>query len=323
MRARGKLITLVALGIGLALLVATLVSSLDSFESQEFPMDRDARWTMHGISIVAILATLAAAILSFRRWVLDLEGEIKERRENENRLKEAYGGSALSGEGRNTQSAHSVESAPVEKPQAPVAAQHFSEEPECPEAALQGNNAPCFQRQKRIINAREIIDDVRSGMSDAELMEKYRLSSMGLQSAFSKLLNSRLLTVDEIYGQPHRDDENNTVIIDDPRKVPSRFLTISVPLYEESREEMRGRLRDITEKGMNITGIDARLGEVKQFVIPCQDYLDVSSIHFEAECRWLLPKKDEAFSLAGFQITQISRKDLTELRRLIGCLTFS
>ena len=240
MRVRGKLVTLVALGIGLALLVATLVSSLDSFESQQTSMDRDARWTMHRISLVAILATFVAAILSFRRWVQDLEREVRERRENENRLKEAYDGSAFRGEERHIQLANRVECAPVEKPQTPVAAQHFTEATECSEEASQGKPLPCPQHQKRVINAREIIHDVRSGMTDGELMKKYRLSSMGLQSAFSKLLNSRLLTVDEIYGQPHRDDENNTVIIDDPRNVPSRFLTISVPLYEKSRAEMRG-----------------------------------------------------------------------------------
>ena len=53
---------------------------------------------------------------------------------------------------------------------------------------------------KPIIQARQFAEDIRSGMSDFELMEKYRLSAKGIQSAFSKLLDNGIVTVEELYG---------------------------------------------------------------------------------------------------------------------------
>ena len=66
---------------------------------------------------------------------------------------------------------------------------------------------------KRIIQARDIVRDVRSGMTDTELMEKYELSAKGLESAFTKLVNSGTMTVGEVYGQRR------------PAKTPSSSMT--------------------------------------------------------------------------------------------------
>jgi len=40
------------------------------------------------------------------------------------------------------------------------------------------------------LDAREVLIDVQAGMADADLMEKYRLSSKGLQSLFGKLVEA-------------------------------------------------------------------------------------------------------------------------------------
>ncbi len=46
---------------------------------------------------------------------------------------------------------------------------------------------------RRRINAREVVSDIKSGMSDFLLMQKYALSSKGLQSLFRKLLAAGLI----------------------------------------------------------------------------------------------------------------------------------
>jgi len=53
---------------------------------------------------------------------------------------------------------------------------------------------------KRKITAREVLRDIRSGLSDQDLMEKYTLSAQGLQSVFHKLVNAGVIT------QPELDD---------------------------------------------------------------------------------------------------------------------
>ena len=51
---------------------------------------------------------------------------------------------------------------------------------------------------KVVVDAKEALADIRSGLSDSELSEKYSLSAVGLQSLFSKLLAAGLITEAEL-----------------------------------------------------------------------------------------------------------------------------
>jgi hypothetical protein len=174
---------------------------------------------------------------------------------------------------------------------------------------------------KQIIEAKNIVRDIRSGMSDAELMKKYKLSSKGLQSAFQKLIDNRIMTVREIYGQRDSESGEDTMIIYDMRQLPRYLLAVVVPVYDEARPDQTGILRDVTEGGLGITGIEARIGEVKSLIISCGEFIDVKDLSMEAECRWINPDESDDRWQAGFQIRKISRENLESLRRLIGTLT--
>jgi hypothetical protein len=173
--------------------------------------------------------------------------------------------------------------------------------------------------KKRIIQARDIAKDIRAGMSDGDLMEKYGLSAKGLESAFTKLANSGIVTVGEIYGQ--RRSGQDTVIIDDVRDLPRHFLSMTIPIYEAAHEQRKGLMREVTEKGVGISGIRARIGEVKSLVISCRPFLEVDNIWLEAECIWMNAGKKTEEWYGGFQIIKISPKDLKNLRQLIQLLS--
>lgn len=173
---------------------------------------------------------------------------------------------------------------------------------------------------KRIVNAKDIIADIRSGLDDAALMQKYKLTSKGLQSAFTKLISSRLMTVEEIYGQRRSEDED-TVIIDDIALIQKHFLTITAPIHEQGRPELEGRLCEITERGLTVSGMEARIGEIKLFAVPCREFLKVDEIAFEAKCLWSNRDRGSREWSAGFQITKIDRQALAQLRELIQILT--
>jgi|GEM_PF-1587401 len=53
--------------------------------------------------------------------------------------------------------------------------------------------------EKRKLSAKEVLEDIRSGISDHELMKKYDLSLKGLQSLFKKLQDCGLVTEAELY----------------------------------------------------------------------------------------------------------------------------
>jgi hypothetical protein len=52
--------------------------------------------------------------------------------------------------------------------------------------------------EKRKITAREVLEDIRLGKNDSNLMQKYNLSAQGLQSVFRKLLRAGLITQKEL-----------------------------------------------------------------------------------------------------------------------------
>jgi hypothetical protein len=173
---------------------------------------------------------------------------------------------------------------------------------------------------KTIIRARDIVKDIRSGMSDAELMEKYNLSSKGLQSAFTKLANGGIISVEELYDGKRRLGAD-TVVIDDVRTLPRHYLSVSASIYEMAFPDRLGKLQDITERGLGIIGIIARIGEVKSLVIPCREYLALDSIQFEAVCIWSESGRTVKEWHAGFQITKISSENMAHLRELVRLLS--
>ena len=51
---------------------------------------------------------------------------------------------------------------------------------------------------KQEIYAKEILNDIRSGMDDVNLMHKYKVTAKGLDSVFRKLLAAGLISQQEL-----------------------------------------------------------------------------------------------------------------------------
>lgn len=73
---------------------------------------------------------------------------------------------------------------------------------------------------KRKIAAKQAVADIRAGMDDSALMEKYSLSPSGLQSLFDKLVSAGLIDVAEMYDR--MPGYVGTVAIADPFALPKR-----------------------------------------------------------------------------------------------------
>jgi uncharacterized protein (DUF433 family) len=166
----------------------------------------------------------------------------------------------------------------------------------------------------------DIIEDIRSGMTDSKLMEKYGLSADGFQMVLQMLIETNAITLQELYDTVP--SAHDTVSLKNMRELPRQYLAVAVDIYESKRPEIRGTLSNVTEKGMAITGIAAQVGEFRTFVIPAEDFIEADPILLEAQCRWGTKEKSTGESLAGFEITKISEKGLDDLRRLMGSLSF-
>jgi uncharacterized protein (DUF433 family) len=170
------------------------------------------------------------------------------------------------------------------------------------------------------IDAGDIVKDIRAGMTDSELMEKYQLSSEGLRFALQTLTDTKVIALDELYGASPT--VHDTVFVENMRELPRHYLAIAVEIYESKHPRIRGMLTNVTEKGIAATGMSARVGESKTLLIPAGDFIEADPILFEAECRWAREEKETGEWAAGFQITKISENCMEDLRRLIQALPF-
>jgi hypothetical protein len=169
---------------------------------------------------------------------------------------------------------------------------------------------------KREIKAKDFVNDIRTGMSDSQLRSKYNLSAKGLQSAFAKLLEAKAIRTSEVFGRVSVEDD--TVAIASTRLLPRDELEFPVPIYlcEGTQPTVRGTIKDITKKGLKVSGIEAKVDELKLFAIPSDKFSHVEPFAFRARCRWI-----DGDGCAGFQITQISKRGEGELQKLIRFLT--
>jgi uncharacterized protein (DUF433 family) len=174
---------------------------------------------------------------------------------------------------------------------------------------------------KRQINAKDIIDDLRSGNTDSELMEKYGLSSSALQAVCQKLVARHAISQSELYERSQlyrqRADEISA------RRSPRADLSIHVPIYD-LHASATGLLRDISETGLRVAGIEATVGQTKTFQIPIDTFMQADPLLVVTRCRWVKTKgKNRRYPVAGFEIMDLSDKDRKSIREFIKLLLLS
>jgi len=170
----------------------------------------------------------------------------------------------------------------------------------------------------RRVNMAEILADIRAGMSGSDLMKKHKLSQDMLRQVSKRILDAR--------GKRSADDGPETLIEERPEFLATREFVrhevdFQLPLYDTSRPEIHGTVRDISEEGISVAGIEAEVGDVETLVILGDEFGQFSSFEFEGYCRWRLGDKAEGTCLAGFAIIRISENDYQQLQKLVHIVT--
>ncbi|MEJ2717476.1 MAG: PilZ domain-containing protein [Deltaproteobacteria bacterium] len=172
---------------------------------------------------------------------------------------------------------------------------------------------------KRKIKAREFVYDLRLGMSNEELAEKYRLSSTGLRKMLRKLVDGRFVGEEEVVSRIERIEEPVTRargLHERERISGSRF-----PIYDLYDMGAEYYVENISETGLQVLGINVNIGERRTFVVQGYAFDDIASFSFDAECRWVKSESRDGLSRAGFEITDISEDGLRGLRALLSKLS--
>jgi uncharacterized protein (DUF433 family) len=175
--------------------------------------------------------------------------------------------------------------------------------------------------QRRRIGTREIVSDIRSGLADLDLMEKYKLSSRGLQKVFAKLLDAGALLECDL---AERDSSyRDSVTLKKMRGAIRSLPILSVGVYCEDNPNVQGKIRDLSEDGVGVLGLTATVGEIATLVFMPYDALEIDDFSVETKCRWFKSGQAGAMSSAGFEFTHLSEKSLSELQKLLQLMTLS
>jgi hypothetical protein len=171
---------------------------------------------------------------------------------------------------------------------------------------------------KRKIKAREFVYDLRLGMTNDELAEKYKLSTIGLRKMLQKLVDGRFVGDEEVASRMKWIEEPGTRVR--VRQERERISGSRFPIYDLYDMGAEYYVEDISEKGLQILGINTNAGESRTFVVQGYAFDDIQSFSFDAECRWAKAVSGEGLARAGFEITDISEEGLRELRALLSKL---
>ena len=157
-------------------------------------------------------------------------------------------------------------------------------------------------------------------MTRSDLLEKYTLTDKTLRQVVQKLIAAE--------GKRSAFDGPETVI-----EEPADFLAtgefvrhevdFDLPVYEAYRPEIIGKVRDVSEEGISVTGIEASRGDFKNLVVVADDLGQFSSFEFEGYCRWAFTDSVDRVCIAGFAIETISISDARELQKLVHVVTTS
>jgi PilZ domain len=175
--------------------------------------------------------------------------------------------------------------------------------------------------EKRQINGTNVIKDLRSGMIDRELQMKYRLSTNGLCRIYEKLVergamsHSELSEWSPLYSLTSHYKES--------RSYPRADLATKVSIYDLGTGSI-GIMRDISETGLRVAGIDATVGQAMTFQIPVDTFIQAEPLLIVAECKWVEIKgRQKKYPVAGFEILDLPERDSQILRNFLKFLLFS
>ena len=169
---------------------------------------------------------------------------------------------------------------------------------------------------KRKIKAKDIVNDIRSGMSDSQLMEKHELSYKGLQSVFKKLVDANAIRPRELFNRaPSAGDD--TADVTSIRLVPRDFVEVPLPICDADDPKNIGTITDVTEKGIGIRGIRVATGETKTLVFFSDRLFPVGPFALQAQCRWVKNGNGNGQIESGFEITNISETSSQQLKKIV------
>jgi uncharacterized protein (DUF433 family) len=169
-------------------------------------------------------------------------------------------------------------------------------------------------RDRITLRASAVVDAIRSGLSRTQLIRKYGLTFRGLQWICLTLVRTGLMSQHEISARMGLNFEQLVPRTD--RALPRYRPDSQVFVFESGKPQIQGKVLDISQRGVRVAGIEAKVGEIKVLTVRGDELGEFYSFTFDATCRWVRKGPDGQY-VAGFEISSLSIGSLAELRLLI------
>ena len=174
--------------------------------------------------------------------------------------------------------------------------------------------------EKRTIRAKEIVVDIRSGLSKPELKAKYTLSASELQKVVNSLIKAGRLRDSEVQEWHASSEASSTK--SGTREMPRSYLRIPPEISDCQHVTSRGLVTDLSVRGFRTRGMASRVGGRHTFLIHASEIADIQDIELNATCKWHKAQtSDITLHEAGFLIDTVSETGMVEIRKLIQFLS--
>ena len=224
------------------------------------------------------------------------------------------------------------------------------------EYSVTNRNRNALPLGKREINAKEVLGDIRTGFNDAALMEKYKLSAVGLNSLKTKLTNADLLPAKrqikidpivkdlklgmtepdlmekhqltwwELHEIGKRLEEIGLVASEEVRHLnflydqiadaKTLFPLVSVSVYESRDSETLGELLYVRGDTVGLRGLTGTLGATKVIVLQSDGFQQGKPLVFDAKCVATRGPTEHGPAALEFKISNIAPCVMREFREL-------
>ncbi len=174
---------------------------------------------------------------------------------------------------------------------------------------------------KRRISAKSVHEDIRSGLSETELIAKHGLSPKGLQRLFKELVHGKIVTHQYLYKRfPSYRERTDQLKQRRARRVG---LSVRLPVCDVGSTSF-GIVRDISETGLRVAGLKYQVGDVTTFQLPIDVFMNADPLLVIARCQWVSEKGNEKkYFVAGFELVDLSPADRKVLKEFIHLLLLS
>jgi hypothetical protein len=173
---------------------------------------------------------------------------------------------------------------------------------------------------RRVIKAFDMVSDIRSRVSDFELMAKYDLTMNQLEKVLEQLVSGGAMRHAELDERgPYYDKPGNRMRT---RAFPRVYLKIPLNIRDASDHSNRGLVIDLSERGFRVKGISISESQEHTWIISSPRKEEVAApIELKAICKWVIrPGQERTLWESGFQITRISKEATLSIRKLIEAL---